>query len=359
MGRGGDDGPSDAERLQQAQAEKAQLRQEAEQKAAQQQQQHQAAMMEMQQRIATAQQSSEKQMLRLQQEQMERDRKREEKVAAREMERMERERERERQQFQEAAAERAAMQAEFLRQLKEAREDPEKDARIKKMEEEITKYQQLKEEELGKTYEEAEATQWERFIQSCKGMEVVPKRPKPALAMLGRRGVGKSSFCNAFAGSVVAQSGERDTTKEISKVSDHPVELWDVPGETDLRSYANLQTVMQMKQMHAIVILYVDGVANCLKIASLCCSLGIPTVVVRNKCDSSFTRRAAERAQKPLQEHIQDTYHAEKQEMFNHLKVEVPFFYVACDPENPDAMPEEFAFGKLKETLHKILQITG
>merc|ERR1719198_2861468 len=122
----------------------------------------------------------------------------------------------------------------------------------------------------------------------CKVQEVkdVTKTQKPSMAVLGQAGVGKSSLINALAEMFVTPEGVVDTTTVVSKVHETPMtEYWDVPGCTDERSYTDLEHILAIKQMHLILIMYVDRVEHIIKLEKFIQACKVPYVCVRTKVD--------------------------------------------------------------------------
>lgn len=87
--------------------------------------------------------------------------------------------------------------------------------------------------DMGKL-EEVQKTRFNSFLSYVRPVVGPPKTQKPPIAILGNRGVGKSSTCNGLIDEEFAKTGCEDTTMLITQV-------YDVPGETDTRSYSNLE----------------------------------------------------------------------------------------------------------------------
>jgi len=168
-------------------------------------------------------------------------------------------------------------------------------------------------------FEPQAASLFDNFIQYVDKVPEPPKREKPSIAILGRRGVGKSSTANAIVGRTIAKTGVKDTTLVVNQVygqaDDHACEIWDVPGETDTRSYANLETLLKMKSMHIIFIVYIDDVQQCFNLVRLVSGCKVPFIIIRNKCDSIDADDAKE-AEMTVDE-LRATTRQEEQEQLN------------------------------------------
>jgi len=173
-------------------------------------------------------------------------------------------------------------QAENLKLVKEL------EAARKTMEEELEKA----EEKLinGMTdpdaYDNIQNDIFQKFCQKVEEVKDVTKTQKPSVAVLGQNGVGKSSLINALAETLVTPEGVVDTTTVVSKVFESPTtEYWDVPGCSEERSYTNLKQIMAIKEMHLIIIMYVDRVEHIVKLEKFIRACKVPYVCVRSKVD--------------------------------------------------------------------------
>lgn len=140
---------------------------------------------------------------------------------------------------------------------------------------------------------------FDSFIGKVQQLPDVPKLDdKTNVAILGDRGVGKSSTINALAGAKVAETDFVECTAEIARAYEStdspPLVLWDVPGETDLSLYTNLSTIMQIKKMSRIVVMYIDSIKKAINLIKLVDACKVPLLIVRNKTedmDASQTER--------------------------------------------------------------------
>jgi len=135
-------------------------------------------------------------------------------------------------------------------------------------------------------YDQSQNEIFQKFCQQVEKVEGVAKTQKPSVAVLGQNGVGKSSLINALAEQFVTPEGVIDTTTVVSKVYESPTtEYWDVPGCNEERSYTNLKQIMAIKEMHLIIIMYVDRVEHIVKLEKFVRACKVPYVCVRTKVD--------------------------------------------------------------------------
>merc|ERR1719310_1871759 len=127
---------------------------------------------------------------------------------------------------------------------------------------------------------------FQKFCQKVEEVKDVTKTQKPSVAVLGQNGVGKSSLINALAETLVTPEGVVDTTTVVSKVFESPTtEYWDVPGCSEERSYTNLKQIMAIKEMHLIIIMYVDRVEHIVKLEKFIQACKVAYLCVRSKVD--------------------------------------------------------------------------
>lgn len=136
------------------------------------------------------------------------------------------------------------------------------------------------------TFEQVQSKVYDDFLVKVADMPPPPKTAKPSVAVVGVAGVGKSSLINSLVGGEVTKVGEIDTTKVVCKVYDSEfAEFWDVPGCSEERSYANTKSIMEIKAMHFIIIVYIDRYGTIAKLEKMIRACDVPYVVVRNKID--------------------------------------------------------------------------
>lgn len=112
------------------------------------------------------------------------------------------------------------------------------------------------------------------------------KTPKPSVAVVGQNGVGKSSLINAIVGKKVTPVGIIDTTKETGRVYEcGDFEIWDVPGCSEERSFSNLRTIMAIREMYFILIVYIDRCEHVVKLEKFIRACRVPYINVRTKID--------------------------------------------------------------------------
>merc|ERR1719305_2161495 len=135
-------------------------------------------------------------------------------------------------------------------------------------------------------YDKIQTDIFQKFCSKVEQVPDVPKTKKPSVAVLGQNGVGKSSLINALADKFVTPEGVIDTTTVVSKVYESPTtEYWDVPGCNEERSYTNLKQIMAIKEMHLIIIMYVDRVEHIVKLEKFVRACKVPYLCVRSKVD--------------------------------------------------------------------------
>jgi small GTP-binding protein len=135
-------------------------------------------------------------------------------------------------------------------------------------------------------YQKFQDDTFQKFCVEVESVKGGPKTLKPSVAVLGDNGVGKSSLINALAEELVTPVGDTDTTKVVSKVYESSTtEYWDVPGCSQEHSYFNLQQIMAVKEMHLIIIVYVDRVEHIVKLEQFIRACQVPYLCVRNKVD--------------------------------------------------------------------------
>merc|ERR1712129_329963 len=85
-------------------------------------------------------------------------------------------------------------------------------------------------------------------------------------------------------------------------------EIWDVQGETAMRSYYNLQELMKFKEMHLILLLYTDAVENILKLQKMIMACKVPYLVVRTKIDMISEKEAVANGFGSREDYMFDAY---------------------------------------------------
>jgi len=163
--------------------------------------------------------------------------------------------------------------------------------------------------------EQYETRQTEIFQSFCDEVAKIsqpPKTAKPSVAVLGQNGVGKSSLINALVGNQVTPTGIVDTTKIAFKSYESATtEFWDVPGCSEARAYTNLKSIMAIKEMHFILIVYIDRCEHIVKLERMVIACKVPYVVVRNKIDTITEEKAKEKGLSRVQ-YLKDAYKEEK-----------------------------------------------
>jgi len=136
-------------------------------------------------------------------------------------------------------------------------------------------------------YEKTSQKLHDNLIETVRmNPDIVDRTQKTSLAILGRRGVGKSSIINALLGLDVCPTADVDCTMKVEKVAQSPdVEVWDFPGEHPLRCLTTLKMVLCVKKMHLVILAYTEAVENITKLMEFTAACGTPLLIVRNKID--------------------------------------------------------------------------
>jgi len=183
--------------------------------------------------------------------------------------------------------------------------------------------EELKDHKDMNKYDKVAQTRFTSFLCHVRDTPDPSKTAKPSIAIMGNRGVGKSSTCNALTGGEYATTGVEDETLVVTQVygtrDDHKFEVWDVPGETDTRSYANLQHLLQMKTMHVVIVQYTESIKMALNLVRLTAACRLPMVIVRNKADL-ITEKDAKKAKMSLEEMRKQTQSNEEKTLKAHLQ---------------------------------------
>jgi len=162
-------------------------------------------------------------------------------------------------------------------------------------------------------YEQKQVEIFQQFCDKVTTIPEVPKTVKPSVAVLGQNGVGKSSLINALIGQEVTPIGIIDTTKIVCKCYESDTtEFWDVPGCSEERSYANLRSIMAIKEMHFIMIVYIDRCEHITKLERMVIACKVPYVVVRNKIDNITDSEAKSNRFESRAKYLDSAYQDEK-----------------------------------------------
>ena len=166
-------------------------------------------------------------------------------------------------------------------------------------------------------YEEIQVEIFQHFCDKVEQMPEAEKTVKPSVAVMGPSGVGKSSLINALVGKEVTPVGIVETTMDVTKCYESAkTEFWDVPGQNEERSYANLRTIMAMKEMHLIIIVYTTRVDHVVKTERMVKACKVPYVVVRNKIDMDLNEKEAkENGCASAGEYVQQAYEKEEKKL--------------------------------------------
>ena len=188
-------------------------------------------------------------------------------------------------------------------------------------------------------YEEKQVEIFQEFCDKVASLPEAPKTEKPSVAVLGQNGVGKSSLVNALVGEEVTPVGIVDTTKVVCKCYENAtMEFWDVPGCSEERSYTNLRSIMAIKEMHLILIVYIDRVEHIVKLERMVMACKVPYVVVRNKIDTITEQEATSQGFESRQAYLSHAYASEKAKVKGEL-----IFVSAASKEGMDSFNEILA----------------
>jgi len=166
-------------------------------------------------------------------------------------------------------------------------------------------------------YEEVQVEIFQNFCNKVEQMPDVQKSKKPSVAVIGPSGVGKSSLINSLVVREVTAVGIVETTMDVVKCYEsESTEFWDVPGQNEERSYANLRTIMAIKEMHFIIMVYTTRVDSVVKTERMVKACKVPYVVVRNKIDVDLNEEEAKKnGFQSAEEYLQNAYEKERKKL--------------------------------------------
>ena len=164
-------------------------------------------------------------------------------------------------------------------------------------------------------YEEKQLEFFQAFCDKVAEIQTSKKTAIPSVAVVGQNGVGKSSMINSLVGKEVTCTGVVDTTKNVYMCHENShAQFYDVPGCSDERAYTNLKSIMAMKEMHLIMITYIDRVEHITKLERLVIACKVPYIIVRNKIDE-ISEAEAKKQNLSRAELLKETYECEKRKV--------------------------------------------